>query len=112
MLIRFSALAAFFALILAGCGPSGRVVPEEIEVREDTPLKQAEKLLTSYSKGQQIASEAMQFEYLSKEVAKTDPTRGEILAKGFAELQKTPKGGVAAKAKDILKQLAPKQGPG
>jgi hypothetical protein len=112
MVIRFTALAALAALVVAGCGPSGRVVPEDIEVREDTPLKQAEKLLTNYSKGQQLGSEATQFEYLTKEVTKTDPTRGDILAKGFAELQKTPKGGVAAKAKDILKQLAPKQREG
>lgn len=112
MLIRMTFAAAAFTLVLAGCGPSGRVVPEDIEVKEDTPIKQAEKLLQNYSKGQAIGSEATSFEYLTKEVTKTDPTRGEILAKGFADLQKTAKGGVAAKAKEILKQLAPKQGPG
>lgn len=111
MLVRTTLAALPLALVLAGCGPPGRVQQEEITVKEDTPLKQAEKLLQKYAKGDPLGSESTTFEYLANEVKKTDPTRGDILAKGFAEIQKAPKGGTAARAKDVLKALAPKQTP-
>jgi len=38
-------------------------------------------------------------------VRQSDPAKADILEKGFAELQKTPPQGVAAKAKEILANL-------
>jgi hypothetical protein len=104
--IAASLLAVPLAALI-GCGPTGRVKEETIEVKQDTALEQARTLLNNYAKGQPLGSEVTSFPGLVEQVRKADPTRGEILDKGFTELQK-PKVNTAAKAKDILKQLAPR----
>jgi len=103
-----TAVIAVAAATLAGCGPSGRIKEETIEVKENTPLNEAKKLLENYSKGQPLGSEVTSYAYLVTEVRKTDAPRADVLEKGFADLQKAPKAGVPAKAKDILAKLAPK----
>lgn len=90
-----------------GCGPAGTVKEQTIEVKQNSSLEQAKQLLTNYSKGQPVGSEATSFNNIVDEVRKADPTRADILAKGFAELQK-PKANTAAIAKDTLKQLEPR----
>ncbi|AMV29243.1 hypothetical protein VT84_32915 [Gemmata sp. SH-PL17] len=94
-----------------GCGPSGRVQEQTIEVKENSALEQAKQYLNNYSKGQALGSEVTSFTYIVEEVRKTDPARAKILEQGFAELQK-PKAKTAAKAKEMLKQLEPKQTAG
>jgi len=97
-----AALGAF-----AGCGPTGKVKEETIEVKQNSSLEQAKQLLNNYSKGQPVGSEATSFNGIVDEVRKADPTRADILAKGFTELQK-PKANTVAIAKDTLKQLEPR----
>jgi hypothetical protein len=106
MTYRFWFAAAVSAATLAGCGPPGRIKEETIEVKEDTPLNEAKKLLGNYAKGQPLGSEVTSYQYLVTEVRKTDAPRADVLEKGFADLQKTSKAGVPAKAKDILARLA------
>ena len=107
---RLCALAAILALAFAGCGDSGKVKEESIEVVQNTPLDQAKKLLENYSKGQPVGSESTSFANLVEGVRKTDAERADVLEKGFAELQK-PKINVAAKAKEILGKIAPQGYP-
>ena len=106
---RFAALALLGAPIagLLGCGPTGKVESQTIEVKQNAALEQAKQLLGNYSQGQPLGSETTTFQGLVDEVRKADPTRADILEKGFAELQK-PKANTAAKAKEILKQLEPR----
>jgi hypothetical protein len=105
---RFAALlGAALALAPVGCGPVGKVEQQDIEVKPNSGLEQAKALLGNYAKGQPLGSEVTSFPNIVEEVRKADPTRADILEKGFAELQK-PKVNVAAKAKDLLKQLEPR----
>lgn len=99
------------ALAMPGCGPPGKVQEEVIEVKENTGLEQAKQYLNNYAKGQALGSEVTSFEYVVKKVRETDPTRADILEKGFADLQK-PKADTKAKAKEILKALEPKMTAG
>jgi hypothetical protein len=101
-----AAVAALLA-VHAGCGPAGKVKEETIEVKQNSSLEQAKQLLNNYAKGQALGSEVTSFDDIVAEVRKADPTRGDILEKGFAELQK-PKTNTATKAKEILKQLEPR----
>jgi hypothetical protein len=103
-----TALLLAAAATLVGCGPPGRTKEETIEVKEDSPLNEAKKLLESYAKGQPLGSETTSYQYLVTGVRKTDAPRADVLEKGFADLQKTSKAGVPAKAKDVLAKLAPK----
>jgi hypothetical protein len=112
MMTKWICQAAVFAAAvgLAGCGPPGKVEEQSIEVKEQTALKEAQGYLENYAKGQPVTSEVTEYERIVTEVRKTDPQRAEILEKGFAELQK--KGvNTRAKAKEILREIAPKQGP-
>jgi|SRR5262245_3691300 len=97
-----------FTATLVGCGPTGRVQEQTIEVKPNSGLEQAKQLLTNYAKGQPLGSEVTSFTKIVEEVRTTDPARANILEKGFAELQK-PKVNTAAKAKEILAELAPRQ---
>lgn len=109
---RAAALALLVgALAAPGCGPPGKVKEEVIEVKENTALEQAKQLLNNYAKGQPLGSEVTSFAGIAAQVRQTDPTRGEILEKGFADLQK-PKTDTRAKAKEILKALEPKMTAG
>ena len=103
------AIASAFVLISVGCDGGGRVKEESIEVRQDLPLDQARKLLENYSKGQAVGSEATTFPKLVEDIRKDDPTRADILEKGFADLQ-NPKVNKVAKAKELLQKLAPQAG--
>lgn len=110
MSYRFVATAALFAALVGvcvGCGPPGRVQEQTIEVKPQADLEQAKQYLNNYAKGQPLGSEVTSFPGIVERVRASDPTRGEILEKGFADLQK-PKANTTAKAKEILAQLAPR----
>lgn len=96
------------AVGFTGCGPPGSVKEEQIEVKPQQALERARKMLENYSKGQQLGSEVTSYPSLIEEVKKEDADRGKILEEGLAELQQA-KGNTAAKAKELLKKLAPKQ---
>ena len=99
------------ALAAPGCGPPGRVKEEVIEVKENSGLEQAKQILNNYAKGQPLGSEVTSFEYIVNKVRETDAARADVLAKGFADLQK-PKADTKAKAKELLKALEPKMTAG
>lgn len=96
------------AAAFIGCGPPGSVKEEVIEVKEQQASAQAVQLLENYAKGQALGSEVTTFPMLITNVRKEDPFRADILEKGLAELQKS-KGGMKAKAKEILANMAPQQ---
>jgi O-phosphoseryl-tRNA(Cys) synthetase len=98
------------AVGFTGCGPPGKVHEEEVEVKEQKALERARQILQTYAKGQQPGSEVTSFPELVEEVKKEDAERGRILEEGLSELQRA-KGNTAAKAKELLKKLAPRQGP-
>lgn len=111
-----SYVAPAFALLIAalampGCGPTGKVKEQQIEVKENSALEQAKQMLSNYAKGQPLGSEVTSFTGIVTQLRPTDPTRADILEKGFADLQK-PKANTAAKAKEILKALEPKMTAG
>jgi hypothetical protein len=108
MKYRLLTAALVGAGLVAGCGPSGRVKEETIEVKENSALDQSKKLLENYAKGQPLGSEASTYDSLVEGVRKTDAARADVLQKGFADLQKAAKGATAAKAREILAKLAPK----
>jgi hypothetical protein len=105
-ILRGVMLAAMIGF--AGCGPPGSVKEERIEVKPQQALERARKMLENYAKGQQLGSEVTSYPSLIEEVKKEDADRGKILEEGLAELQQA-KGNTAAKAKELLKKLAPKQ---
>lgn len=92
--------------ISGGCtkGDQGQQV-KTYEIPMKGPLDQAKSILENYAKGGRMGSEAAGFDALVKAVRETDPAKADILQKGFAELQKTPPQGLAAKAKEILDKL-------
>jgi hypothetical protein len=110
--IRLLAVALTAAVLLAGCGPDGKVKQEDITIPNDTPLKRATNLLESYAKGQPLGSEVSTYDKLVTELKAVDAQRGEILEKGLEELKKTKGPATAAKAKEILAKLAPKMNAG
>ena len=98
------------ALALCGCGGGERVKEQDIEVKTDTALNRARKLLENYSKGQAVGSEATSFDALVADVRKEDPPKADALAAGLADLQKAGPGKTAAKAKEVLAKIAPNSG--
>lgn len=90
--------------LLSGCMQQTSTPVKVYEVKTPDPLDQAKSLLENYAKGQTPGSEVTTFPHLVDEVKKKDPQKGEILEKGFADLQKSPRE-AAAKAKALLGQL-------
>ena len=104
---RTFCLLAVFALstFAAGCNRAPR--EETIEVKpSNDPLEPARALLERYARGEPLGSEVTSFPQLVEDVRKVDPVRADILEKGLAEIQKNPSAR-AAKAKELLKKLAP-----
>lgn len=100
--------AALCAAALIGCDGGDKPKQESIEVKPQAELEQAKALLENYAKGQALGSEVSDFPRLVSGVRATDPARADVLEKGFADLQK-PKANLAAKAKQMLAALRPKQ---
>ena len=106
MTIRLITAFCTAALVVTGCGPSGRVQEETIEIKAD-PLKQARNLLEGYAKGQPLGSEVTSYDYTVAEVRKVDQKRADILEKGLAELKQTKGPATATKARELLAKIAP-----
>src|SRR5262249_7859448 len=93
----------FMALLgLWGCSPGGK--GPQAEVKPQSGLEQAKVILNDYAQGAPMGSEAMTFEEIVEEVRKTDPQKGTILEKGFADLKRSP-GNRSVKARELLKKL-------
>jgi hypothetical protein len=88
---------------LSGCN-SGRVKEKTVELHMTSGLERAKEYLQNYAKGEPIGSESALFGQLVEEVRKTDPTKADVLEKGFEDLQKS-KSGLASKAQALLNKL-------
>src|SRR5207248_6306067 len=87
-------------IVLSGCG-SGRPREKTVKLHNPKGIDAAKAVLQRYAGGSPLASEAMSFPQIVQEVKESDPGKGAILEKGFADLQKA-KGNLAPKAKDLL----------
>lgn len=99
-------IALAVAAAVHGCGPS--VKQERIEIKApaaSNPLAEATSLLERYAGGQPLTSEATSFPNLVERVRKEDSAKADILAAGFAELEKAAPAARPAKAKEILSKL-------
>jgi hypothetical protein len=85
---------------LWGCGSED----PPVEVKPQSGLERAKVILNDYVQGVPMGSEAMMFPEIVEEVRQSDPQKGAILEKGFADLQRAG-GNPSAKASELLKQL-------
>jgi hypothetical protein len=92
------------AIVAAGC--SGQKTPEvkKYQVQMPTGVERAKQVLQNYANGAPVGSEATTFSEIVDEVKKTDPQKGALLEKGFAEIRQSQES-PAEKAKALLGQL-------
>ncbi len=90
------------AVACSGCKQDTPQV-KTFQVKMATGVDQAKQLLQRYAEGAPLGSEVTSFTQIVDEVKKTDAQKADVLAKGFADLQKG--GDISAKAKALLKQL-------
>lgn len=99
---------ALCSVAVVGCGSGDRVKVENIEVSANNdPLNEPRSILKRYAEGQQLGSEVTTFEYMVNKVRETDPTRADVLEKGFKELQEAAPPARPAKAKELLEKIQP-----
>jgi O-phosphoseryl-tRNA(Cys) synthetase len=90
---------------LTGCG-DGKVKEQDVEIKIPiSPMEQVKSTLNRYAKGEPMGSEVGAFGDLVAKLRTVDAAKADILEKGLEEIKKAPKAQVAAKAKDLLKQL-------
>jgi hypothetical protein len=89
---------------LVGCGQSGTPKIETFEVPAPDPLARAKAILTNYSNGMPVTSEAGSFDDIATQVKAKDAAKGEILEKGFSAIRANPSS-AKTKANELLKQL-------
>ncbi|MDR0336616.1 MAG: hypothetical protein LBI18_05950 [Planctomycetaceae bacterium] len=89
-------------LLLNGCGK--KYVPSQPLTGEDQ-LRLAKLTLQQYVDGETMGSEVESFDEIVTQVQTVDPTKAEILKKGFEELKRTPPNALKSVAKKILDQL-------
>ena len=87
-------LSAGMTVALLGC--TGGDVPkvEDIQAPEADPIAEVKAILTNYSNGQPVTSEASEFPTLITRVKEKDPAKGAIVEKGLNErslVNQTPK---------------------
>ncbi len=90
--------------MFSGCGDSGLPKVETFEVPAPDPLARAKAILTNYSNGMPVTSEAGSFDDIATQVKAKDAAKGEILEKGFSAIRANP-GSAKSKANELLKQL-------
>ncbi|MDR2706626.1 MAG: hypothetical protein LBC02_12675 [Planctomycetaceae bacterium] len=94
--------AIVILLLLSGCGK--RYVPPQPLTGEDH-LRLAKLTLQQYIDGETMGSEIESFDEIVTQVRTVDPTKAEILKRGFEELKRTPPNALKPVAKKILDQL-------
>ena len=92
------------ALLLAtvACAGCKQDTPQvkTFQVKMATGVEQAKQVLQRYAEGASLGSEVTSFDQIVADVKKTDAQKADVLAKGFADLQKG--GDTAGKAKELL----------
>lgn len=98
-------LAVAAAVTLAGVAGCGSGVKERtIEVPQVSPAERAKMILQGYVNGQPVGSEMTEFDFLIRELQKTDPGRADTLKRGLDEMKRSPAGS-RSRAKDLLSKL-------
>ncbi len=98
------ALAVVSIGVLTGCGSSDLPKIETFQVPAPDPIARAKAILTNYSNGMPVTSEAESFDDIATQVKAKDAAKGEILAKGFSAIRANPSS-AKSKANELLKQL-------
>jgi len=89
---------------LAGCAQSGTPKVETVKAPEADPIAEIRAMLTNYSNGQPVTSEAESFSDLAARVKAKDAAKGEVIEKGLAEIKANP-ASAQSKARELLKKL-------
>lgn len=77
---------------------------ETVQAPVADPIAEAKTILTNYSNGMPVTSEAESFPDLVARVKEKDAAKGEILDKGLSQIKQNP-ATAQAKAKELLRQL-------
>lgn len=101
--LLFAAALAASGVGVIGCD-GGKPVVKSVQAPEADPIAEAKAMLTNYSKGAPVTSEAESFPDLVSRVKAKDAAKGAILEKGFKEILAN-KSGAKAKADELLKKL-------
>jgi len=97
--------AAFLAVACAwfvGCD-TGAPQVKTIDAPAMDPVQEAKNILTNYSNGSPVTSEAAGFDNLAKRVKEKDAAKGEVLEKGLNDIKANP-----ASAKSVAAELLKK----
>lgn len=105
-MIRRFVYTACLAVIgsVSGCAQSGTPKIETVPAPALDPMARVKTMLTNYSNGMPVTSEADSFADLAAQVKAKDPAKGEIVEKGLSEIKANP-GSAKAKATELLKKL-------
>ena len=101
-LLRAAAVTAA-CLLMVGCN-SGTPKVETVAAPAADPLAEARTILTNYSNGMPVTSEAANFDNLIKQAKEKDAAKGEILEKGLNDIKSNPANAKTV-ATDLLKKL-------
>ena len=88
---------------LVGCS-SGTPKVETVQAPAPDPIARVKTMLTNYTNGMPVTSEADSFADLAAQVNAKDPAKGEIVEKGLAEIKANP-ASAKTKATELLKKL-------
>jgi hypothetical protein len=102
-LMLAAALLAAACTSFVGCD-TGTPQVKTIDAPQMDPVQEAKNILTNYSNGSPVTSEAMGFPDLIKRVKEKDAAKGEILEKGLDQIKASP-GSAKSTATDLLKKL-------
>jgi hypothetical protein len=103
-MIRMMGVIAVSVAMLAGCAQSGTPKVETVKAPEADPIAEVKAMLTNYSNGQPVTSEAESFNELAARVKEKDAAKGEVIEKGLNEIKANPSS-AQAKARELLKKL-------
>jgi hypothetical protein len=101
--ILAAALLAAACTGFAGCD-TGTPQVKTVDLPEMNPLDEAKNILTNYSNGSPMTSEAAGFPDLIKRAKEKDAAKGEILEKGLNEIKANPSNAKSL-ATELLKKL-------
>jgi hypothetical protein len=87
-----------------GCGGGQTPKIQTFQAPAPDPVARAKTILTNYSNGMPVTSEAESFGDIVSAVKAKDAAKGEILEKGFAAIKANPTT-AKSKATELLKQL-------
>jgi hypothetical protein len=102
LLLAVAVIAAACA-VFVGCD-TGTPQVKTIDAPQMDPVQEAKNILTNYSNGSPVTSEAAGFPDLIKRVKEKDAAKGEILEKGLNDIKASP-GSAKSTATDLLKKL-------